>query len=1807
MNITRILKTEITAKTLAVFTIASMILSAFPAAFFVANAAVTDIFTDGPATAILGAPYNSGDIDASGYSSLNLSFDYEAEGIDSGDSFTYGWSSAASTSNLGTIDGSNETVNAVPGDETGSVSVPLPVEAQVSDLEIFVTSTGDADNDIVNLTNIVVSGDVFVQETEEIDITGDTWDAVGNPTGTGWFFNPFPPYTAPFEFNDDTASIGDGAFLGGPVTAVADSKIIATLQSFTPVDGFESFSYDFDIVANDASDENEFYLNVYANFGSSDPTKFYDCRYDVVPTVGTVGSFTTVTFAADSAATAVTTHGSSPFTCPTNIEDMESLDAGAVIRAFALNIGDTAAQDAGVSGYFDNVVLETTEKITTYDFEPAPIEPNPLVSECIDPEMNLLENGSFERPEVTKKRNWDLFTTTDWTTTALDDDAEIELEFHRGWSGNMAVDGEQYAALDPTESVKITQTPDVLEGATYELSWAFAPRHNLGAEENQLSVLVDGTEVATEGPAIGDAGLEPLDWTRSSYTFTAASGSVEIAFADAGINSNSVGTFLDDARLCLVQEPDPEPPEICSYEGDVVSYTQGTKNNGNAVDANRSDVSAVEVGVASYTNFFGKEGNDWQVNPLDFYSLGINGELVFEFTDKIVVDQPGPDIAIWEITGGNADEQADESADVYVSQNGVDFELAGNVTGDGAVDISGTSFDFVKFVKLVDRSNGVQGGNGDGYDLDAITIIEGSCEDFVVVHTDKIVCEVEEDLPGWGSGGPNMTENTATDWISEEHPSCELVEGWEFEWAPKGTSDPGDVLVGPAGGDWNTFTGSTVIPFSEIDGDGFFWMREVLEEDYIPFTHGATPNNSDDYSAEMYCHTDVKNYDNFDRVDGPKEGEEYYCVAWNVPDPMCSLEAVSDTGTVVVDNENYAVETWVHPAWTAVIPGADWIWEAYKVLDSTIDTTKTFSETFTAEGIKNAFLDVAADNTYKVFINDVLVVDVIDGNNFKDFSQDSYDVTSYIQDGDNTLEIEVTNTGVGNSSPESNPAGLLYKLVVNAETECELTTFVDPYEPPKYGPYCGDGIVQGEQDGGWEMCEPGDEGCTDYCTWDNQCTDLQLVKITLDDEAPESVSFDGSLHLGAAGNIIPNGTWFNFEEAGDTAVHTIANGDIDGLAIERTDTELRLAVKGENSRNYFDYVFGSIMTKGIDLGDVDRGTVTGWELEDTGSYVDEFDVDKDEDTVDFKMWLTTGDDAVAVGVAQGEEYDCPECKAGVEARIVLNDTGYAGAGSEIENIVLGDAGYTTVAFGEWFPISEAANPGESAVMITDPNTVTNFANAADKDGLFVSREAGTVKVALYGEFANAKIDNEWIDARIEIRDAKITNFMELQGAFKFENHPENDSVDSNDGFDDATVDDTGVDFKMWVDTGSDGFKFNIDQETIAFCEDDSVDTYPVKGDKYEVAEGYQTVGGWTIYATNGDVTLSTTTDNSGRYHFDLPAGEWTVYEGSQIGWEQESVYQDGIELEASQCSFVFGVDGKSDSPITSSGGYNYCDFYNQQVSEELNYIDGYKYDATSSTSDPVLYAGWPIYITNGLATTSTTTDEGGYYYFEVPAGEWTVYEGMLEGWEQVEVQQSDFIQITDGEPIVCDFTFYGEEIFQFARVSDIESDQDEYFGNRCSFTNRLIEDVPPTVTPDDEPTRSSRSSGARTNNTPEGVVAGASTSFCPFIEDYMQIGIDNDAWEVTKLQMFLSLVMGYATPVTGVFDATTDAHVKLFQERYRDEILTPWFEQGIVPHSDPTGFVYKLTRWKINDIVCPGWEEYPSFEGEDLTINIELD
>lgn len=200
-------------------------------------------------------------------------------------------------------------------------------------------------------------------------ITGDTSAGENQP---GWMFNRDSSTATPFEFTADEASIGLGSLFVLPIGSNSSDKFIGENFLNALIADVDSVSYDFMLGDGSDGEEEHFYMNVYANFGESADDKFYDCRYNVIPTTGSTAGFTTVTFD-PTASYPVTTRGganASPYACPSSPADMDLLSPGSNIRAFALNVGDTSSNDEGVSGYLDNVVVDLDGNAITYDFEP---------------------------------------------------------------------------------------------------------------------------------------------------------------------------------------------------------------------------------------------------------------------------------------------------------------------------------------------------------------------------------------------------------------------------------------------------------------------------------------------------------------------------------------------------------------------------------------------------------------------------------------------------------------------------------------------------------------------------------------------------------------------------------------------------------------------------------------------------------------------------------------------------------------------------------------------------------------------------------------------------------------------------------------------------------------------------------------------------------------------------------------------------------------------------------------------------------------------------------------------------------------------------------------------------------------------------------------------------------------------------------------------------------------------------------------------------------------------------------------------
>ncbi|TSC85843.1 MAG: Uncharacterized protein G01um10148_751 [Parcubacteria group bacterium Gr01-1014_8] len=277
---------------------------------------------------------------------------------------------------------------------------------------------------------------------------------------------------------------------------------------------------------------------------------------------------------------------------------------------------------------------------------------------------------------------------------------------------------------------------------------------------------------------------------------------------------------------------------------------------------------------------------------------------------------------------------------------------------------------------------------------------------------------------------------------------------------------------------------------------------------------------------------------------------------------------VSDTLTTFTGDDgagNAVAVTFIHPSWTADLDGGHvagppndgandgsfWIWAADGPSDASVTQTNTFTRTFNVNGpIVGATLYIAADNFYSVSLNGNAIGSEFAASNFTSAAEDVYVVPAadFVQ-GPNTLTAVVTNPGGGGGDPTFNPAGLLFKLVVDGDG-----IFVDPID------------LTGEPFWNFTDVKPGDDGrdvfslhvgtndgwaCMDITNVendDNTCTEPESDALVPDAECNAASLVDlNNSPLGELGNYLNLFLW---------------NDDGDGVYEPPTETSLSSGLFG---------------------------------------------------------------------------------------------------------------------------------------------------------------------------------------------------------------------------------------------------------------------------------------------------------------------------------------------------------------------------------------------------------------------------------------------------------------------------------------------------------------------------------------------------------------------------------------------------------------------------------------------------------------------
>lgn len=355
----------------------------------------------------------------------------------------------------------------------------------------------------------------------------------------------------------------------------------------------------------------------------------------------------------------------------------------------------------------------------------------------------------------------------------------------------------------------------------------------------------------------------------------------------------------------------------------------------------------------------------------------------------------------------------------------------------------------------------------------------------------KIVCESENMLPNWGGIGGNpitVDANTANNFLAQNS-GCEIDEDWEFQYASAmgaGTPNPGNNLT-DGGQGWTTFVGSQGVFVAADQGEETnmysYWVREVMQDGYIPFSGTVNTNNDEDFdghedvSAEIYCQffdqTYGQNYDNYDQVLYLEAGQTYYCVAFNAPvdEPVDYTDPTDpETCPAIVrfseDGRNGMVKvSKKHPNWKN-ISGAEWVWDK-DPLPVFPDRQKggvfEVIEVVNISGNpQDSSISIAADNIYSVVVNGNTLLDVGTFGDPNIIPSDIVNITSaqskfsqvythvipaeFLNTGSNTIVIravnqEWPNPDITEANIHINPAGLIFSLEINhdcAEIEVEL-------------------------------------------------------------------------------------------------------------------------------------------------------------------------------------------------------------------------------------------------------------------------------------------------------------------------------------------------------------------------------------------------------------------------------------------------------------------------------------------------------------------------------------------------------------------------------------------------------------------------------------------------------------------------------------------------------------------------------------------------------------------------------------------------
>ena len=1118
-------------------------------------------------------------------------------------------------------------------------------------------------------------------------------------------------------------------------------------------------------------------------------------------------------------------------------------------------------------------------------------------------------------------------------------------------------------------------------------------------------------------------------------------------------------------------------------------------------------------------------------------------------------------------------------------------------------------------------------------DMEGIQTSEEECDEgegggpdpiqYLTIIADKIVCNDESYLPNWGIGGPNVTENTAQDFVEENSPNCWFQEGWQFEWGQENSGNPGDDYTGAAGGLWSVFgptneNGRAETVVTEVTGSRLE-LRESLQEGYIPFSYGENGNNNNDYSAELYCHNDVLNYDNYDWIFSPAFDETYYCVAFNAeveeePQDACpNMEGIQASEEECEEGEKELCDFDDQSGWYGEyfnylkthpdmnLPGNEWPDDGHGDPMGSWDT-----DWYDEEYFRFSRVDINLEFGENFFPFDADPEEIDNGHDYH-FGTHWSAKTNVPNDGeyDFTLTSDDDAWVYIDGSLVAENAGVHPPSTVNfSETLTEGEHIFDIFFAERHVVRSHMYFISQDQLQFMPYNEdcPGDEPEEEICG---------INKIVNGDfEAPVVTN-------GAKWDIFPSGTpglgwlvdWMASVPGsfGDFSRPSPANIELQRgvngwLSQEgQQHTELDSDWNGPSSGSLNGEPASTTIYQDLATTPGETYRVSFWFSPRPGTGADENELEFDWDSGSYTDTIS------AVGgsntIWTQHEYDLEATDS--TTRVRFSDMGTPNSlGTFIDNVDV-----------SLLCPEEEKEPGEIEIckMIVDENgdlitgdtpcepwadEVMSFVQAKRKNGTPVVPERSDPAQALgpaqyndtinfvslgFGGQLTLGFDNFALNGPGDDIEIVETSF----GNPSDEDYPEKAKVyASQDG-------------SSWVYLGIATLDETMDLGILPWAKFIKlVDVSPIDSSKFPGdADGFDVDGikalhcgntepgtEFTIYGVSGDEV--TGPDPVGI----LPTTTFTTplnYNSSIIeDNDAECVLYDDLAL---------GGYYYSEEEITPSPDSWLPPLYNDQVNtiieslEDFFLFSGEFFDADQENDDERnIDADGHIVLTQNRPHRQLVV-------LNEPNGQEPDFTECSDGQDN---DSNNDIDASDPECLDGEDN-YNPSIDDEGENNIIEPPQDACPNMEgIQASEEECEEEEPEGPPQNN--NGGGSGGEIMSYTgggqshPSGEVLGESISeeellACGlYLLEYIKFGAQNNPTEVTKLQIFLNENMGANIPVTGIYDELTMEWVNKFQLKYREEVLRPWVEAGLHESEEiPTGYVYKTTRRWINVLKCP--------------------